>query len=68
MKYKTLCRRSYSDKITEEDAVGGCLVQNRIHTQILPTPNKILHFHIGKFFNVPQIDFTSSVKILPLLT
>ena len=68
MKYKTLCRRSYSDKITKKDAVGGSLVQNRIRTQILPTPNtnKILHFHIGKAFNVPQIDFTSSVKISTL--
>ena len=68
MKCKTLCRRSCTDIITKEDAAGGSLNQNRIHTQILPTPNKILHFHIGKFFNVPQIDFTSSVKILPLLT
>ena len=36
MKCKTLCRRSCTDIITKEDAAGGSLNQNRIHTQILP--------------------------------
>ena len=44
MKCKTLCRKSCTDIITKEDAVGGSLIQNRIHTQILLTSktNKIL--------------------------
>lgn len=37
MKCKTLCRRSCTDIITKEDAAGGSLNQNRIHTQILLT-------------------------------